>query len=69
MTYETRIERWRDDDLEAREQRRLDVTLYTPAELRLMLRDAGFADVEVHGDHQRREPTPDDEFVVFVARR
>jgi hypothetical protein len=68
MTYETRIERWRGGELEAREQRRLDVMLYVPAELRLMLHDAGFGDIEVHGEHQRREPAPDDDFVVFVAR-
>lgn len=69
MTYETRIERWRDGELEAREQRWLDVMLYGPAELRLMLHGAGFVDIEVHGEHQRREPAPDDDFVVLVARR
>ena len=29
---------------------------------------AGFTDVEVHGEHERRPATADDTFVVFVAR-
>lgn len=69
MTYETRIERWRDGELEARELRRLDVRQYVPSEVRLMLETAGFGDVEVHGEHERREPASDDDFVVFAARR
>lgn len=69
LTYETRIERWRDDQPEAREERRLDVGLYVPAEVVLMLQAAGFTDVHMHGEHERRPPTPDDQFVVFLARR
>lgn len=69
LTYETRIERWRDGEREAREQRRLDVMLYMPAELRVMLEAAGFADIEMHGEHERREPAPGDDFVVFIAHR
>jgi hypothetical protein len=34
----------------------------------LMLEKAGFTDVVVHGEHQERPPTSDDEFIVFVAR-
>lgn len=69
MTYETRIERWRGGELEAAEERRLDVGLYVPGEVRLLLEAAGFVDLVVHGDHQRRPPRHDDDFVVFVARR
>lgn len=69
LTYETRIERSRDGELEAREQRRLDVMLYVPAEVRLMLQAAGFSDIEVHGEHERRDPVSADDFVVFVAHR
>lgn len=68
LTYEMRIERWRDGELEAQEQRRLDVMLYVPAELHLMLEAAGFVDIEVHGEHEPREPALDDTFVVFMAR-
>jgi SAM-dependent methyltransferase len=69
LTYETRIERWRDGGLEAQEQRCLDVGLYVPAELRLLLEAAGFVDIQLHGEHERRDPQPDDDFIVFVARR
>jgi len=48
--------------------RRIDINLYFPNEMLLMLERAGFTDVVVHGDHVESPPTPDDEFVVFVAR-
>lgn len=69
MTYETRVERWRDSELEAQEQRRLDVGLYVPSEVLLLLEAAGFVDIRLHGEHERREPQRDDDFVVFVASR
>ena len=34
-----------------------------------MLENAGFTDVEVRGDHNDAEPTADDDFLVFLARR
>ena len=34
-----------------------------------MLERAGFADVSVHGEHTEAEPTSDDAFLVFVARK
>lgn len=61
--------RWRDGELEAEETHRLDIGLYFKNELLLMLERAGFQDVVVHGDHVEAPPTPDDEFVVFVATR
>ena len=64
-----RVERWRDGTLEAEEDRRLDINLYFPQELLLLLERAGFSDVVVHGEHVERAPTPDDEFVVFVATK
>lgn len=69
VTYETRVQRWSDRGLEVQEQRRLDVMLYVPGEVRLMLQAAGFVDIELHGEHEPRDPVPEDEFVVFVARR
>ena len=38
-------------------------------ELVKMRRDAGFADVEVRGDHNDAAPTPDDDFLDFVAKQ
>ena len=43
--------------------------LYFRDELVLLLRDAGFSDVEVRGDHNDAEPTGDDDFLVFLARK
>jgi SAM-dependent methyltransferase len=61
--------RWRDGELEAEETHQLDIGLYFENELLLMLEQAGCDDIVVHGDHVEADPTPDDEFVVFVARR
>ena len=68
VQLEMHVERWRDDTLEAEEEHVLDICLYFPNELRLMLERAGFSDVVVHGEHTEREPTSDDGFLVFVAR-
>jgi hypothetical protein len=63
------VELWRDDALEAAEDHRLDIGLYFPQELELMLGRAGFRDIVVHGDHVEAPPTADDDFVVLVARK
>ena len=42
--------------------------MYFPTELVLLLERAGFADVEVRGDHNDMQPTPDDDFLVYLAR-
>ncbi len=69
VTMEMRAERWRDGELEAAEEHTLDIGLYFMPEMLLMLERAGFSEVEVHGEHQRRPPRPADDFLVFVARR
>jgi SAM-dependent methyltransferase len=69
VVYEMRAERWRDGTLEEAEIHRLDDGLYFRHELLLLLERAGFVDVVVHGEHEERGPTADDDFLVFVARR
>jgi SAM-dependent methyltransferase len=69
VTLEMRAELWRDGKLEAEEEHALTIGMYFRNELLLMLEEAGFADVEVQGDHNDAPATSDDEFVVFVARR
>lgn len=64
-----RAEQWRDGVLEAEEEHALTINLYFKNELVLMLEQAGFDDVEVQGDHNDAEPTPDDDFLVFVAKK
>jgi hypothetical protein len=68
VTWTMNIERWRDGALEADEERLLHIGMYFKNEMLLMLERAGFTDVVVHGEHQERPPTSDDEFIVFVAR-
>ena len=69
VTLEMTARIWRDGALAAEEVHRLDIGLYFKNELRLMLEHTGFEDIVVHGDHVEAEPTPDDEFLVFVARK
>jgi SAM-dependent methyltransferase len=68
-SLEMRTELWRDGELEAEETRRIDLHHYFVDELRMMIEEAGFRDAVVHGDHVEAVPTPDDEFVVVVARK
>jgi hypothetical protein len=60
---------WRDGELVAEEERRLTMNLYFRDELVLMLERAGFVDVEVRGQYNDLEPTPEDDFLVYVARK
>ena len=69
LTLEIHAERWRDGQLEAEEDRLLDIGLYFKNEMLLMLERAGFRHVVVHGEHERVEPTPGDDFLVFVATK
>jgi SAM-dependent methyltransferase len=66
-TLEIRARQWRNDRLVAEEQHPLDLGLYFANELGLMLELAGFDVVAVHGSHEERAATADDDFVVFVA--
>jgi SAM-dependent methyltransferase len=68
VTLEMRAELWRDGRLEAEEEHALTIGMYFRNELLLMLEQAGFADVEVQGDHNDEPATGDDEFIVLVAR-
>lgn len=67
MEMEIAVERWRDDVLEGAETHRLVIGMYFKNEMVMMLERAGFTRIELHGEHEVRPPTGDDEFVVFVA--
>jgi SAM-dependent methyltransferase len=69
VTMEMRAWMWRDGELVAEEEHLLKLTLYFKDELVLMLERAGFVDVEVRGQHNDEEPTGEDDFLVFVARK
>jgi SAM-dependent methyltransferase len=69
LALETRMELWRGDELVREEEYALHINLYFRNELLLMLERAGFANVLVHGEHTERDPTSDDDFLVFVAEK
>jgi SAM-dependent methyltransferase len=69
ITYEIRAWMWRDGALVAQDEHILKMTLYFTHELRLLLEQAGFTDIVLHGDYEDVEPTVDTEFVVFIARK
>ena len=67
---EMRAEKRRDGHvLASEEQRQISMRCYFRDELVLMLEKAGFADVIVRGGYTGTEPSPDDDTLVFVARR
>lgn len=69
IALEMRAEKRRDGEVLATEEHAISLRSYFRDELVLMLEKAGFADVDVRGDHNDAEPTADDEFLVFVATR
>jgi SAM-dependent methyltransferase len=69
VTYEMHAEQSRDGTLEAEEDHLLNIGLYFRNELLLMLERAGFAKVDVQGDHNDAEATSDDDFIVLIARK
>jgi SAM-dependent methyltransferase len=69
ITLGMHADQWRDGELAREEEHLLHMTLYFRNEVLLMLERAGFTDVRVHGEHAEREPTRDDDFLVFVATK
>ena len=45
------------------------MSMYFTHELVSLLELAGFTDVTLRGDYTDEEPSPDTEFVVFIARK
>jgi SAM-dependent methyltransferase len=69
ITMEMRAWMWRDGELVAEEEHLLKLTLYFKEELLLLLQGAGFVEVDVRGQYNDASPTPEDDFLVFVARK
>jgi SAM-dependent methyltransferase len=69
MIWEMRAEKWRDGELVAAEEHALSIRMYFRDELLLMLDRAGFTEVIVRGDYTDNEPTADNEFLVYIAKR
>lgn len=69
QSWEINAHRWRDGELIAEETHRLTANLYFMGEVVMMLELSGFSDVEVRGGYNDQPPTPDDTFLVYLARR
>jgi SAM-dependent methyltransferase len=63
-----RAEKRRDGELVAAEERTLTERMYFRGEMVMLLESAGFGLVQVEGTVPGREATPDDRFLVYVAR-
>jgi len=60
---------WHDNRLVEQDEHVLKRMDYFPNELHLMLKLAGFSDVEFRADYTGSEPTADTDVVVSIARR
>lgn len=69
ITRELRALMWQEGELVADERYTLTENRYFGNELVLMLQRAGFVDVEVRGEYNDEEPTGDEDFLVFLARK
>lgn len=69
LTLEIQARKWQGGLLVGEEARPISIRSYFRDELLLMLERAGFADVDVRGDHTDEPATAEHEFLVFVARR
>ncbi len=67
-TLEIRARKWVDGELVATEEYPLSMRAYFRDELLLMLERAGFHDIDVRGGYTDEAPTPDHEFLVYIAR-
>jgi hypothetical protein len=66
--WEIRAQKWVDGDLVATEEYPLSMRSYFRDELLLMLERAGFDEITVRGDYSDDAPTPDHDFLVYIAK-
>lgn len=64
-----RIERWVDGAFAAHESATLTGNMYLPAEVTLMLREAGFTHIELYDGYSRLPANDASGEVLFVAHR
>jgi hypothetical protein len=69
VTLDIHALHWASEEQLAEEERRIAMTMYFTDETVLMLERAGFVDVELRAGYEHRAPTPDDDFVVFIAKK
>jgi SAM-dependent methyltransferase len=69
VAWEIHASQWRDGSMIAHERRVLTANLYFRDELVMMIERAGFASVQVRGQYNDLEPSPADDFLVYIAQR
>jgi hypothetical protein len=69
VTIEMRAGLWRDGEHVATEEYVLRMSLYFTHEIAALLELTGFVDVTLRADYTDKEPGPDTDFVVFIARK
>lgn len=69
LTYEMRARLWHDGSIVREETSSLDESLYFTQEIRQLLREVGFESVEIESGYSGEPAKPDDDIVMFVARR
>jgi SAM-dependent methyltransferase len=67
VVFELRADKWIDGRHVASEEHALTMRMYFRDELVLMLRNAGFENVQVSGGYDGKEPTADHDFLVYAA--
>jgi SAM-dependent methyltransferase len=69
VTFQMRALLWRDGRIIAEEEYSLTDNLYFRNELRQMLEQAGFRIEAIQGDYEEAEATPENDVIVFFARK
>jgi SAM-dependent methyltransferase len=69
LALEIRADKWAGGEHVAGEEHAITIRMYFRDELLLMLERAGFSEIDVRGDYTSEEPTADNDFLVYVARR
>jgi SAM-dependent methyltransferase len=69
LTYEMRARLWHDGAVVQEETSRLHESLYFAQEIRELLREVGFEDVEIESGYTGQPATAEDGVVMFVVRR
>ena len=69
MVLEMRARKWQGGELVATEEHEISLRSYFKDELVVLLERAGFVEVDVAAGYTGAEPTADDDFLVFAARR
>ena len=69
LTLKYWAQRWRDEQLVGEEKRILTSNIYFKNEMLLMLRQAGFDEINLQGDFTEADATPEYGAVVFIAKK